>query len=199
MAQPLIIELYGVWSNNTLTNYLTTHVTSRRRQNLKGAFLKASMVVMDNDTLNHLEDFVDKHIDPITKANYILTNHLVDFLNATVSYSVSNSWGYQDPKTGQWTGLMEDLIEKGYELGATPLFFTLERVDLIEYISMPSPTRSKFVFKSPKLSYTDNVFLLPFDHFVWFSSAGLVLISSVLLLGATYIESIVLNEGVKVG
>lgn len=121
----------------------------------------------------------------------------MDFLNATVSYSVSNSWGYQDSKTGQWTGLMEDLIAKGYELGATPLFFTLERVDLIEYISMPSPTRSKFVFKSPKLSYTDNVFLLPFDHFVWFSSAGLVLISSVLLLGATYIESIVLNEGLQ--
>lgn len=122
----------------------------------------------------------------------------MNFLNSTVEYSVSNSWGYQDAKTGQWTGLMEDLVDKGYELGATPLFITLERVDLVEYISMPSPTRSKFVFKSPKLSYTDNVFLLPFDQFVWFSSAGLVLISSILLLGAVYIESNVLKEGNQV-
>lgn len=58
MKQSLIIELFGIWSNNELHNYLTTHVTSRRRQNLKGAFLKASMVVTDNNTLNHLEDFV---------------------------------------------------------------------------------------------------------------------------------------------
>lgn len=33
-------------------------------------------------------DFRDKHVDTITKVNYKLTNQLVEWLNATVSYSI---------------------------------------------------------------------------------------------------------------
>lgn len=34
-----------------------TSITSRRRQNLQGILLRASMVVTNNDTLNHLTDY----------------------------------------------------------------------------------------------------------------------------------------------
>lgn len=73
------------------------------------------------------------------------------------------------------------LEEKAADLGASPLFFTADRIDVIEYIACTSETRSKFVFRSPKLSYTDNVFLLPFDSGVWKCLGAMVVLASVVL------------------
>lgn len=41
---------------------------------------------------------------------------------------------------------------------------------------MTTPTRSKFVFRQPKLSYVTNVYTLPFDDYVWLSSIFMVII-----------------------
>lgn len=53
------------------------------------------------------------------------------------------------------------------------MFFTTERVSVVEYIAMPTPSRSKFVFQQPKLSYENNLFLLSFKPSVWYSSIAL--------------------------
>lgn len=59
MESELIEEIYGKWSkkNNSFTDLRSTKITSRRRQNLKRTNLKASMVITNNDTLNHLDDY----------------------------------------------------------------------------------------------------------------------------------------------
>lgn len=59
MESELIEELYGKWisSSRKIEDMRKTAVTSRRRQNLKKALMKASMVVTNNDTLNHLTDY----------------------------------------------------------------------------------------------------------------------------------------------
>lgn len=64
----------------------------------------------------------------------------------------------------------------------TPLFLTSDRVAIIQYISMTTPTRSKFVFRQPKLSYITNVFTLPFEDDVWASTLALMLIVGFALL-----------------
>ena len=111
--------------------------------------------------------FRDKHIDTITKVNYFLTNYLTnEYLNATVNYTLVPSWGYFNNETGLWDGMIGELVNNVADLGASPLFFTENRIPVIEYLAMTSATRSKFIFRSPKLSYTENVFLLPFDD-VW--------------------------------
>jgi ionotropic glutamate receptor len=130
----------------------------------------------------------DKHIDTITKVNYHLTNYLVEFLNASIEYSVVSTWGYQDNQTNEWSGMIGELVTKTADLGASPLFFTTDRIPIIQYLTMTSPTRSKFVFRSPKLSYTDNVFVLPFDTIVWICLGVLILVSSIALFVAIYIE-----------
>lgn len=84
--------------------------------------------------------------------------------------------------------MIGELVTKKADLGASPLFFTTDRIPIIQYLTMTSPTRSKFVFRSPKLSYTDNVFVLPFDGLVWVCLGALVVISSVVLFVAIYIE-----------
>lgn len=77
--------------------------------------------------------------------------------------------------------MIGELSSKTADLGASPLFFTSDRVDVIDYIACTSQTRSKFVFRSPKLSFTDNVFLMPFDAGVWLSLIAMVVISSLVL------------------
>lgn len=58
---------------------------------------------------------------------------------------------------------------------------TSDRVDIIDYITMPTPTRSKFIFRQPKLSYVTNVFTLPFNTDVWLSSIAMSVILAIAL------------------
>ncbi|XP_055603749.1 ionotropic receptor 75a-like [Uranotaenia lowii] len=180
--ESLSVEDFGIWDSGTFRDVRLGKVTSIRRLNLNGHTLKASMVVTDPETLNHLEDYKDKHIDTITKVNFILTNALVQYMGAVVNYSVVSTWGYLNTSSGEWSGMIGELSSRTADLGASPLFFTTDRIAVIEYVAMTSATRSKFIFRSPKLSYTENVFLLPFDDFVWLCIVVIIFLASGLLV-----------------
>ena len=57
MSMPMIVENFGRILNGIFIDFRNTPITSRRRSNLFGLHLNASMVVTDNDTLNHLTDY----------------------------------------------------------------------------------------------------------------------------------------------
>lgn len=126
--------------------------------------------------------------DPLTKVNYMLTEFLMSYLNSSAKYSIVSTWGYKDDKTNEWSGMVGQLVRQEAELGASPLFMTVDRVPIIQYIVSPTPTGSRFIFRSPKLSYTDNVFLLPFNSFVWYCLIVLVTITALFLIASIYIE-----------
>lgn len=67
MNQPLIIELFGIISLNKFFDYRKNRVSQRRRLDLAGAVLRASMVITDNSSLNHLTDYVYGNLGSITK------------------------------------------------------------------------------------------------------------------------------------
>ncbi|XP_065089202.1 ionotropic receptor 75a-like [Ochlerotatus camptorhynchus] len=184
----LLVESFGTWINGSLMDDRTLKVTSIRRLNLNGHNLRASLVVTNPDTMHHLTDYRDKHIDTISKVNYILTNCLVHYMGAQVNYSIVSTWGYFNTSTKRWDGMIGELSHGLADLGASPLFFTTDRIAVIEYVAMTSATRSKFIFRSPKLSYTENVFLLPFDDFVWVCTAAVVLLASFLLVITAHAE-----------
>lgn len=71
------------------------------------------------------------------------------------------------------------------------MFFTSERMSSVDYISSPTPTRSKFVFQQPKLSYENNLFLLSFETSVWISIGALLIFLILAIL------AVVVWEGVK--
>ncbi|KAJ8986031.1 hypothetical protein NQ317_013916 [Molorchus minor] len=123
----------------------------------------------------------NKHIDSITKVNYVLVEHLKDIINATLKYSVRSTWGYKN-NNSEWSGMMGELIRKEADIGGTALFFISDRVDIIDYVAMTTPTKSKFVFRQPKLSYVSNVFTLPFDRRVWVSTICLAIIIGIVEL-----------------
>lgn len=84
--------------------------------------------------------------------------------------------------------MIGELITQKADLGASPLFLTSNRIDVIDYLISTSQTRSKFVFRSPKLSFTDNVFFLPFDRYVWSCMIALIFIAGFFLYIALFTE-----------
>ncbi|XP_023022883.2 ionotropic receptor 75a [Leptinotarsa decemlineata] len=152
----------------------------RRRNNLERIILNTCIVITNNDSLNHLTDKRDKHIDSIAKVNYVLVEHLSDIVNIRLNYSIQSTWGYMNNKS-EWSGMIGELTRNEADIGGTALFFIIDRVDIIDYIAMTTPTRSKFVFREPKLSYVTNVFTLPFDDYVWASTIALVIIIGMML------------------
>ncbi|RZC40438.1 glutamate receptor, partial [Asbolus verrucosus] len=130
---------------------------------------------------NRYEKVTETHIDSIAKVNYVLVQHLSDTVNATLWYSVRNTWGYKD-NSSNWSGMIGELTRKEADIGGTALFLTSDRIRIIDYIAMTTPTRSKFIFREPKLSYVTDVFTLPFDGFVWASICGLFVAIAVVLL-----------------
>uniref|UniRef100_A0A182WK86 Ionotropic glutamate receptor C-terminal domain-containing protein n=1 Tax=Anopheles minimus TaxID=112268 RepID=A0A182WK86_9DIPT len=156
------------------------------------------MLKEDDNSIRFIQGNVscrDKHIDTITKVNYILTNYLASYLGAGVNYSRVTTWGYYNTSTGMWDGMIGELVHDAADLGASPLFFTTDRIAVIEYLAMTSETRSKFIFRSPKLSYTENVFVLPFDNKVWICVIAVIVTSSILLLVTLWVEWRIAYDG----
>lgn len=54
---------------------------------------------------------------------------------------------------------------------------TPDRIGIYEFISMVTPTKAKFIFRDPPLSFVTNIYYLPFQANVWFSLVALVIIS----------------------
>ncbi|XP_059045415.1 ionotropic receptor 75a-like [Achroia grisella] len=169
-------ESYGIWNKDSNFKIADNMVEAPalRRLNLDGFEISICYVLTDNDSVNHLTDEVNDHIDTITKVNFPTTNHLLDFLNASRKYIYVNTWGYH--VNGTWNGMTGYLVREEVEIGGSPMFLTSERIPVVEYISSPTPTRSKFVFQQPKLSYESNLFLLSFRNTVWYSSIALLLL-----------------------
>ncbi|XP_065093017.1 probable glutamate receptor [Ochlerotatus camptorhynchus] len=165
-----------------IVNLQHSDKSSVRRHNLNHFKLRATLVIINNETINHLEDYREKHIDTITKQNYFLTKYLAQDLNATLQFRYVNTWGYRDPKTDRFSGMIGELQSDAADLGGTALFITTDRIKEIDYLSMTTPTRAKFIFRSPNLSVTDNVFLMPFNGSVWLCIISFIILSGILLL-----------------
>nr|AKO90020.1 ionotropic receptor 75u [Microplitis mediator] len=178
----LIIEEQATWDINNGINFFDSIPTSRRRRNLQLTPLKTCLVLTNPDTLNHLTDYKDKRIDAVTKANYIWMMHLVNQMNATVTYTWRDTWGYPD-KNGTWSGMI-GLLDRGeIDFGGTATFLIKQRIGVIEYLQLYTPVGSKFVFRKPPLSYVSNLFTLPFGHTVWYAIG----VMSCIVLGFLYI------------
>lgn len=90
--------------------------------------------------------------------------------------------------TGQWTGMIGQVLRNEADICATGLFFTTERISRVEYIARTSTASSSFIFLSPKLSYTNNLYVLPFDPLLWLCLLILVLVLTLCLVVAVIFE-----------
>ncbi|KAK0165908.1 hypothetical protein PV328_004386 [Microctonus aethiopoides] len=179
----LVFEDRGSWNDVDHLCLNDELPTSRRRQNLQATPLKSCLVMTDPDTLNHLTDYKDKLVDAVTKANYVWLQLIAERMNVTVNFTLRNTWGYRD-KNGTWSGMI-GLLDRGeIDIGGTATFPTKDRIGVVDYVQLYSPVGSRFLFRRPSLSYTSNLFILPFDRTVWIA-IGVLLI---LVFGNLYIS-----------
>ncbi|XP_063618549.1 uncharacterized protein LOC134791452 isoform X2 [Cydia splendana] len=111
-------EFYGTWDESRrLQKEVMEGEIILRRLDLESFELAICYVLTDNDSINHLYDNVNDHIDTITKVNFPTTNHLLDFLNASRKYVFANTWGYR--VNGTWNGMTGYLVKEEVEIGVT--------------------------------------------------------------------------------
>ncbi|KAM3960280.1 ionotropic receptor 75a [Aphomia sociella] len=175
MYTKLIDSKYGV-----IQDFRRSIPLSYRRRDLKGHVLTMANVITDsNQTRQHLDDRLFLHQDSITKMSYSIVKICFQMLNATENLIFTSTWGYRD-KNGNWQGMVDHLIKKETDLG-TLAIFTLERIEVIDYIAMIGSTAVRFVFREPPLAYVSNIFTLPFTTNVWLAIVVCVLGCSVFL------------------
>lgn len=113
---------------------------------------------------------------------------MIDYLNANINLTFVDTWGYRINGTNNWSGMIGHLVNGKADIGVSALFFTIDRVSIIQYIHMPASTQLSFIFRAPKLSYTDNLYLLPFDGLVWVCLVSLMMVISCVLTFVTIVE-----------
>lgn len=85
--------------------------------------------------------------------------------------------------------MIGDLESGESDLGATPALINPDLLSTIEYYAKITPSRCKFIFQSPPLSYSNNIFTLPFDRTVWYCCFGMIVASSLVLYLAVKFEN----------
>ncbi|KOX79272.1 Glutamate receptor U1 [Melipona quadrifasciata] len=176
----LLTENRGTWTAGRGVRAVDLRPTSRRRRDLGRTTLKSCLVMTDPDTINHLTDYENKHIDPITKVNYPWVLHIANRMNATIEFRVTDSWGYRD-RNGTWNGMTGMLQRREIDIGGTGTFFIPQRIGVVDYVQLYSRSRACFIFRQPLLSTVSNIFMLPFQRSVW-TAIGVFLLLVLALL-----------------
>ncbi|KAJ0177155.1 hypothetical protein K1T71_007164 [Dendrolimus kikuchii] len=181
-----IEEYFGSWTeDNRLVkswNILYNSITMRRK-NIQQEPIVISVVVAHNRTKTKLLDLTDMTTDSASKSTYRHILPLYGFMNASKGLIYNNEWGVF--KNNSWTGMIGQIVRGEAEIGGTVTFVTQKRIGVIEYITCPSTSTVKFVFREPSLSYQNNLFLLPFNPMVWCCMFAFV----VLLIFILYINA----------
>ncbi|XP_045473007.1 glutamate receptor 1-like [Harmonia axyridis] len=109
------------------------------------------------------------HIDSSPRFTYLITHILISIFNITPKYIIQTSYGSPIPNSKEYTGIIGDVQSGRAVMGATPVFFLDSRVHVVEYIAPNTKSYLNFYFKSPPLSYVSNIFVKPFNEYVWYS------------------------------
>ena len=62
------------------------------------------------------KNYRERHVDTLTKVNFALSAHLMDFVNSTPNFIFTSSWGFPMPKGG-FNGMIGQLIRQEAEIG----------------------------------------------------------------------------------
>ncbi|KAJ8931047.1 hypothetical protein NQ314_016075, partial [Rhamnusium bicolor] len=108
---------------------------------------------------------------------------LIQYLNATFTFRIFDSYGYLNKTTGQFNGLVQDLYEERGHISGTCLILSEERHRMVEFIKSFGywSTKAKFILKKPSLSYIENIYYMTFTNKVWIASLVVLVIFAVVL------------------
>lgn len=141
------------------------------------------LILITEPTKFHFCDCLrsDRLIDSPSKVSYTICVHLINAINASGNFSVEKTWGYKNPKTGEFDGMTGQLLRGDADIGGTVIFMIPSRLNQMDFISMTVDTRMEFVFRAPSLTYVSNIYYYPFVGMVWIVTACLLFVGSVII------------------
>ncbi|XP_060528321.1 uncharacterized protein LOC132703211 [Cylas formicarius] len=152
--------------------------TKRPRMNLMGEPLRVSYSLAYNSTLHHLMDYRQVE-DFIPRMNYRLMNHITFYVNAKHQPIFRSGWGFLKEKTGVYsTGMFGDLQQGRADIAGNNAFVTHPRIDHFTFLPAGATTDDflYWMFRAPPLSYTDNIWILPFQKLAWYCLCSLLVL-----------------------
>ncbi|XP_011296663.1 glutamate receptor-like [Fopius arisanus] len=187
----LNVTLMGYWNVENGLNIQLTQYKYKRRGNLYGLGLNASIAI-DHPTVPDYETYIhnpiNPHYDTMHRYNFALTRQLRDYYNFTMNLSRGTTWGYLI--NGSFNGIIGDMIKGIVDFGATPFQFKPERIDVIEYTVQGWLARPCILFRHPKKNNLSNPFLKPFEMKLWYWIA----VFGVILWGFLYLTVKIENK-----
>ncbi|KAG7303592.1 hypothetical protein JYU34_012121 [Plutella xylostella] len=187
---PIIWELYGVWRKNV--GFDRPHpdaVLAMRRRDLRGLRLVTATVLSNRTTTFEMENYIDREVDIPIKMVYHMSMNLFDWLNSVGVLNVCSSYGYRQAD-GKFDGVVREMADGRSEFAATSMFVIKDRMDVVNYVTAPSPGGTLlFIFKKPPLATVANIYALPFSRGVWYSLLALITVSAVALTIASFGET----------
>lgn len=112
----------------------------------------------------------------------------MQYSNSSFSLIDVHNYGTKNKKTGKWSGMMGNLTEGLVDLAVAPFLINSQRSEVVQYVTAMFPLNAKFIFRRPTLSKTNNIFLLPFDEFVWAFTILLIGVVVVLMTCVVFVE-----------
>ena len=105
---------------------------------------------------------------------------LAETLNFTFNLELARdgNWGSQDMETGEWNGLIKDLIDDAADIAAAPLTVLKSRSLVVEFL-LPVETDSNTFIVQKHFSYSWDIFFGPFHFSTWMMIIIFVLVMSV--------------------
>ncbi|XP_076265198.1 ionotropic receptor 75a-like isoform X1 [Rhynchophorus ferrugineus] len=170
-------HLVGRWSRVKGFWFYNELILTTNRTNMWGTPLIVSYIFQYNSSLNHIYDYRERHLDKITKINYLLFDILVDVWNMTHEKLFTNEYGMElHPVLKFYKGMLGDIYQGRADIAGTLAFTPKERFQYFKFLVGTIPQLAlDFIFRAPPLSYTANIFALPFHTYVWYA-CGLTLI-----------------------
>ncbi|KAJ8913436.1 hypothetical protein NQ315_017180 [Exocentrus adspersus] len=189
--ESLVIEDYGTWTRKTgITLNYDSNSFAERRRNFHKSEITLSVVVnkIEHTKIPDFDDFPESNSDePYFFQDFANINYLMQYLNATYSLRVFNSYGYLNNTTGRFDGMAEDIYEERSDLSGSYLILSEDRQRIMEFLK-PTETfaaQARFILKKPAMSYIENIYYMTFTYKVWIASLvilGVMAVSLYVLL-----------------
>ncbi|XP_025832973.1 glutamate receptor 1-like [Agrilus planipennis] len=133
-------------------------------------------VIFDPDTLEHMWDFRNTHLDVLTKSSYIIAHEITRVMNASIAYRMHYAWDYHGNRS-EIDPLMQDFISGLTDISGTVIAGDTTRLHIVEYIGSTTPASVAFLLKEPPLSTVYNLYTLTFGTDVWIACGLLILLA----------------------
>lgn len=117
-----------------------------------------------------------------------LHTEIMQYANGSIIFQDSGNFGNFNDTANIASGLLGDIGNGKVDIAGSSCFITSQRTWFFQFIGSVHVPQVHFVFRRPTLSNTNNIFMLPFDEWVWTCTILMILVFVVLLTSVVFVE-----------